>query len=164
MSNKKVTRKETKEIQLKPQVSEEYQILPEMGIFRTLSTTQRANLARYGEFFYAAASTRVVAQGYFQDSLYLLLSGELEVFVDSGSGDKKIATLEPGDSVGEANLFYPTDATASVFISEDCQLWRIEKSQMANFIIAYPQDGLAIVAEIICLMSKRMERQNLAGS
>ncbi len=134
--------------------------LPASGIFSDLSEDKLKLLASYGEFFYARVGMRVVEQDYFQDSLYFLLSGEFQVSYLTSDERHYLSTVQAGESIGEANLFSPDLATASVYISQDCELWRIDKSQISNFIIAYPQDGLAIVAQIIKLLSQRIKRLN----
>lgn len=139
-------------------------ILPEVGIFSHLDEDKRGILADYGEFFGAPSGARVVEQDYFQDSLYFVLSGQMKVFYSSGDVRNHIATIESGETVGEANLFSPGGASASVYISEDSQLWRIDKEQMSRFIIAFPSEGLSVVAEIIALLSRRIRTLNEKAS
>lgn len=141
-------------------------ILPKVGIFAHLSEEKREILADFGEFFGALSGARVVEQDYFQDSLYFVLSGEMQVFHSTLETEKKhyLATIRAGETVGEANLFSPGGASASVYITKDCQLWRIDKEQMSRFIIAYPSDGLSVVAEIIALLSRRISNLNAKAS
>jgi len=138
--------------------------LPDDGIFCRLSEEALERLASYGEFFSASAGARVVEQDRYQDSLYFILSGEFEVSYVTSEDRNLLATLGPGEVVGEANLFVPGDATATVYVSKDCNIWRIDKTQISKFIIAYPSNGLAIVAEIIDLLSGRIKRLNKMAS
>ena len=141
-----------------------YDSLPARGVFSSLSDEALLTLAGYGEFIRAPEGTRVVEQDYFQDSLYFLLYGELRVFYITDDERNHIATIREGETVGEANLFSPADATASVYVSQDCEVWRIDKDQISKFIIAYPRNGLAMIAEIIGLLSTRIKKLNRRAS
>jgi CRP/FNR family transcriptional regulator, cyclic AMP receptor protein len=165
MNNPDIKRVRTS-VQLPQAFKAEQRMLPRLGIVADLDDETRQLLAGFGEFFGANVGARVVEQDYHQDSLYFILKGECQVFyMAEGSLDGHyLATVRAGEVIGEANLFYPDLATASVYISEECELWRIDKSQMAKFIIAYPEYGLAVVAQIIALLSSRMKKLNAKAS
>src|SRR5687767_4086075 len=68
-----------------------------------------------------AANTVVVAQGSRLQSIYLVLAGLLKVYL-STQGGKELATLGPGQIVGEMSFLEDRPASATVIAVEDSQI------------------------------------------
>ena len=73
----------------------------------------------------AAKGDVIIRQGDPGDSLYLVLSGRLNVVSSDASGREIVLTvLEPGRTVGEISLLTGERRTATVVAVEDSQLLR----------------------------------------
>src|SRR4051812_44330041 len=68
-----------------------------------------------------AADRIVVSQGSVLDSIYLVLSGLLKVYLGAPGG-QQIATLGPGQIVGEMSLLEGRPASATVVAGEESRL------------------------------------------
>jgi len=134
--------------------------LPQNGIFATLSADVLKVLATHGEYNRASQGCRLIQQGQAQHEFFFVLSGELQVFYCTTDKNHFLATIRAGESVGEANLFVPRNATASVFASQDCFLWKMNKSQLLNFINNYQEAGMEIVCQVVNMLSIRIEKLN----
>ena len=77
--------------------------------------------ARYGP------GDRVIREGWIPSYLYVVLSGELDVWTtgDSGGEPRKVNTLGPGDHFGEVGLIEGMPSTATVTTTTPCNLLRI---------------------------------------
>ena len=70
---------------------------------------------------------RVIREGWIPSYLYVVLSGELDVWTtgDAGGEPKKVNTLGPGDHFGEVGLIEGMPSTATVEAVAPCNLLRI---------------------------------------
>ena len=71
--------------------------------------------------------SRVIREGWLPSYLYVVLSGELDVWStgDEGGEPRKVNTLGPGDHFGEIGLIEGMPSTATVTTSGPCNLLRI---------------------------------------
>ena len=88
--------------------------LPPLGIFAELSPELRAQLAAAGRFEVIASGHYVAVQGEAHHQLTFVLSGRLDVYVRNQADTIKVATIGPGETVGEMNLIDPQKASADV--------------------------------------------------
>jgi CRP-like cAMP-binding protein len=109
--------------------------LPASGILELLTDDERSILAGFGEFIPVQDKQVLIEEDQEQDSLYLVVSGKLEIFTYSGDRRLALGSREAGQCVGEVNIFDPKDASASVSGEEGfSQAWRINRSQLESFL------------------------------
>lgn len=82
-------------------------------------------LATHGRVLPLSAGTVLIHEGKPIDSLYFLLDGELRVAV--GSQNQHIATLLPGEIVGEISFVDSHTPSASVLATKDSQVLGISR-------------------------------------
>ncbi len=90
--------------------------LPPLGIFAELSPELRARLAAAGRFEVIASGHYVAVQGEAHHQLTFVLSGHLDVYVRNQADTIKVASVGPGETVGEMNLIDPQKASADVVV------------------------------------------------
>lgn len=133
--------------------------LPALGILEFLSDDERSVLSGYGDFVPVQADQVLIEEGQAQDSLYLLVSGKLEIFT---ALERRInlGVVEPGQCVGEVNMFDPKDASASVSGEGFSQVWRINRTQLESFMNDNAVAAAKFLIGIASQLSKRVRQAN----
>lgn len=109
----------------------------------------------------AAKGDVIIRQGDPGDSLYLVLSGQLNVVSSDASGREIVLTvLEPGRTVGEISLLTGERRTATVVAVEDSQLLRYSRENFQALQEKYPQQMEKAVLSII----QRLEEAHLSSA
>ena len=91
------------------------------------------------------AGAILIRQGEDCDGAYLIVSGSLEVSLETAMGDVPMAILGPQQIVGEIAVFTDLPRTATVRTLEDAQVLRIERTDLANVIINNPSAAFGII-------------------
>ena len=89
-------------------------LLATAPLFRPLDRKQRYDLLRRFAAHDVAAGTHVIQEGQPGRGLYVLLSGEADVWKRDGEEKVLLATLGPGDVFGEIALLHEQTTTATV--------------------------------------------------
>lgn len=89
----------------------------------------------YAEVIVAAPGQVVVWEGAPQDSLYLLISGQVSATKTvRGEMESLLAELGPGAMFGELGAICPGPAAATVTAEERSVLWRFRKEGVAKIL------------------------------
>lgn len=95
-------------------------------------------------------NTIVVNKGEATDSLYVVLTGRLRVYLDDDKGNQiTIGFLEPGDAFGELALFSGAPRSANVAATEDCQLSIISQASFMQCLESNSQMGIRIIQILV---------------
>merc|ERR1711991_1228496 len=74
------------------------------------------------------AGSEVIRQGEQEaDKFYFVVSGDLDVFKDTGDGPEKVFHYGPGGVFGELALMYKTPRAAPVRAVTDCVLFTVDR-------------------------------------
>lgn len=123
--------------------------LSRVGILRALPPAEIQALAPLVDPIDVPAGATVFEQGEEGDALYVVATGEVEAL----SGDGRIATLGPGEVVGEMALVTGGPRTATVRALSDASLLRIRKADFDRLVAASPPLALAVSR----LLAQRLE-------
>jgi len=134
--------------------------LPPVGFLAEVADEDRRLMSSYGEFLSAREGREIIKEGQPQDSLYLVIGGLLHVTRDAGGPRTLLARVGAGETIGEISLFEPGNATATVIAREFTQIWKIGRTDLNDFVNAYPAAGFILMAEIARLLSKRLIAMN----
>jgi sigma-B regulation protein RsbU (phosphoserine phosphatase) len=95
------------------------------------------------------------------DSLYIVIQGGLTVILGAGMPDEKVvASLGPGEFVGEMSLVLPGGLrTAEVRADHPTRLWRMTRLDFDELLLRQPRMAYAMVRTL----SKRLENSNVEG-
>jgi CRP/FNR family transcriptional regulator, cyclic AMP receptor protein len=101
----------------------------------------------------------VVNEGDRADSLYLILSGSVKIFVTGDDGRRVVlATQSAGEYFGEIAL---SDGvrSASAITAEPCRFGILERSAFLEFLADHPETALALISHLIrrtCTLTERV--------
>ena len=139
-------------------------LLASTDIFSQLSEQQLKTLAEAAHCQSFAPGEAVVQQGERGDSLFIVVSGNLEVFQAETTGhashgpEQKIASLKTTDIFGEMSLCTGEARSASVICINECVLIEIERRHLLPLINEQP-DVLETMGTI--LASRRQQLTTL---
>jgi CRP/FNR family transcriptional regulator, cyclic AMP receptor protein len=134
--------------------------LPAVGIVAEMDPEDRALLGGYGEFLPAQIGQVLIQAGDGQNYLYLVISGLLHVTITVDGRQKLVARIEAGETLGEINVFDPGKASATVTAQEFSQIWKATRTDIDDFVKAYPAAGASLLAGIVTVMCRRIRNMN----
>jgi CRP-like cAMP-binding protein len=119
------------------------------ALFTELGEEDKAELLGRFETAMVGADERFITAGGDNDHLWVVVSGQCEV----RNGDTVVATLGPGDGVGEISLLEKKPATADVVATKPTALLRLSREQFDSIAVKYPQ----LLAEVYKLLLTRAQ-------
>ena len=134
--------------------------LPALGIVSAMEEEDRQLLSNYGEFLPVQEGDRLIDEGTDQNSLLFLISGLLHVVTTKDDKLVLLARVEPGESIGEVNLFDPAKASASVVAKSFSQVWKARRNDLDDFLNAYPEAAGRLMIGLLSEMSRRLRKMN----
>ncbi len=133
------------------------QLLTEVPIFSLLDEQERATLAARVEMVKFAAGTPIFHRGDPGDSLYVVSSGEVEIFFKNDTGERIVLeTAIPGHFFGEISLLDGGARTASAVATKDVEAVMVDREDLAELIRVRP--GAAM--ELLAATGRRLRETN----
>lgn len=126
-------------------------------LFRNIDLDEILDLIETCERIHMPRGERLLEAGTDNYYLYLVLSGELNVY-PGGPRLPKHAILETGDCVGEMSLIDGNPVSALVVTARDCELLAIPHDTLWSMVERAP----GIARNLLDTMSGRVRRDNLA--
>lgn len=113
-------------------------------IFRHLSEEQTKRVVESFDTKKYAKGDTVIKQGEPGTSFFVIAQGELEVFIKDAQGEeKRVRSMAKNSYIGERALLFHEPRTATVkVISQDAELWAIEKTTFEKIIAGNMQQQL----------------------
>ena len=130
--------------------------LPAIGVVADLGEEDRAILCSYGGFCFFPPGSVVIQQGSPQESLFLVLAGELHARRKDEDREILIGSIRQGESFGEINIFDPARASATVVAVAPTQIWRIGRAELLGFLDGYPEASVKLLSHLAALLSRRI--------
>ncbi|HPW56853.1 MAG: Crp/Fnr family transcriptional regulator [Thermoanaerobaculaceae bacterium] len=126
-------------------------------LFGELASSELAALASAAEKHEFGRDVTIFAMQQPADGLYVLVSGRVKVCVSTSGGKEIIlATLGPGQFVGEMALLDNEPRSASVVTQLPTTAYRIRRAEFERLLEAYP----AIARKLLRELSLRLRRAN----
>lgn len=134
----------------------------EYSILKVLSHTEAVGLSKTAMVVNCFKGEQLIRQGEQADSMFLVSEGSLEVKIkDKNDQMVTVATLWPGDCVGEMSLLTGAPRSADVYARVDAILVEIKKEHIAPILESNPR----LIPEISELLAKRQaESASLASA
>ncbi len=104
------------------------------------------------------AQTAITQEGVRLDALYLVLRGLAEVTVASGGG-RRLATLGPGELIGEVSLLEDRPASATVKAVEPTLLLAIPHQVLAAKLVAEPSFAARWYRAFALILAQRLRQR-----
>lgn len=125
-------------------------ILKEVEVFHNLSEDDLIILAQHSISKHYKKNTVIVSKGDETSSLYIVLEGTLNAFIDDEQGKELVLSkIETGESFGELSLLSRSSRSASVISTSPCQLAVISKSTFMECLKKNPSIALNIIQSLI---------------
>lgn len=128
------------------------------GVLKPLSPDEVTRLSDAAQVVTCRAGQLLIEKGHTADSMYFLVEGGLEVAIHNDQGKEVIvATIWPGDCVGEMSLLTGAPRSANVRAMTNSTLLEITKADVAPIFEANPE----LIYEISSLLETR-QAENMA--
>ena len=122
------------------------ELLGTAPLFKLLDESERADLAHAFERREVAAGETVFSISEPGDSLYVVGTGSVELFVKDNSGAKIVLTVcGPGEVFGELSLFDGGARTANAKCVEDATLLVLDRDDLLAFLRRHPDAALDLL-------------------
>src|SRR5262245_63887563 len=136
------------------------ELLTRVGLFAALGRVELAKLAAYLDPVELVAGGEVFRQGETGDSLYVVASGALGVFVASAAGGStlRVGTLTSGEAFGEMALFTGEPRSATIRADSPSTILQMPRDRFLALVVREPTISLTIAATL----SQRLRSANEA--
>jgi len=122
-------------------------LLKEVPLFQFLDARERAELAEQLPVVHFAVGETFFHIGEPGDALYVIRSGEAEVFFKNDTGERIVLeTAKAGDFVGELSLLDGGSRSASVVATKATEALRLDRSHLEKFLQVRPQAAMDLLA------------------
>ena len=123
------------------------ELLAEVELFEHVSDEDRARLAEFIDFRQLTAGETLFRTGEPGESLYVVKSGEIELFIRDTAGQKiLLAIASAGEVFGELALLDRAPRTATAFALADCELLELDRDDLLLLFQKSPNAALRLLA------------------
>lgn len=123
--------------------------LRSVKLFSLLDDAEIAALHEVLQEKQVAADTHLFHEGERGDSLFIVQSGAVEIYVHDFAGEKIVLTsLSPGDIFGETSVFDPGPRSACARTTEESSLWEFPRAALLEFLRRKPEASIDLLAMI----------------
>lgn len=131
-------------------------------VFRGLEEPALVPLLKHGHPTDATEGTILIKENFFSDNLYVVLEGNLHVTLESAGTGFLVASIGPGDAVGEFCLLEDKDrrCSATVRAANRCRVVRFGKAALLQLFGANPAIGYVVMGNLARLLIRRLENSN----
>jgi uncharacterized membrane protein len=121
--------------------------LASIPLFSLLDDQERAALAERLDEASFAAGASIFQTGQPGDSLYIVRTGEVEIFFKNDTGHKIVLeTAGPGHFFGEISLLDGGPRTASAVVTRDVEVLVVDRGDLEAFMQKHPAAALDLLA------------------
>lgn len=139
--------------------------LQEMHSLHELGSGDLMAIAHHATAFRAPFADVLVREGEKGDSLFFLVSGQLEVFKESGEGERrKIASMGPGSTIGEMAIIDGLPASATVQVAQEALLIQLSETALNKLAENEPAAFVALLRRVAKQTSMNLRHTTLSLS
>jgi len=133
-----------------------------MELLKGLTTEQTGALRHIRNFRKLDAGREIFVKGAPASSLYVVASGQVQIFVPTLEGDLEVARLGPNEVFGDLGLIVNTQTrTASARAVEETVVMEITPNPIDLFkSIGQPEAAIQILQNLICILAARLQKIN----
>jgi CRP/FNR family cyclic AMP-dependent transcriptional regulator len=132
-------------------------LLTEVPLFSLLDEQERATLAERLETVSFAAGSALFHRGDPGDSLYVVKSGEVEIFFKNDTGERMLLEVaRSGDFFGEISLLDAGPRMASAVVTKDLEAVIVDREDLSELIRIRP----AAAMELLTATGRRLRDTN----
>ncbi len=133
-------------------------LLADIQFFELLDEQERGALAAQLDHDHFPAGHNLFKVGDPGDALYIVRSGEVEIFFRNDTGERIVLeTARAGDMIGELSLLDSGPRSASALVTTEADLLRLDRDDLERFLHLCPSATM----DLLAAMSRRL-RQNVS--
>jgi CRP/FNR family cyclic AMP-dependent transcriptional regulator len=137
----------------------EAHLLKEIPLFELLDDREREDLAARLEVERFAADTSIFQIGDPGEAVYIISSGEVEIYFRNDTGEQIILERSgKGDFFGEISFLDGGSRSASVRARTDTEVLRLDRDDLAKFLESRPQAAIQLLAAMGRRLRTTVER------
>ena len=134
-------------------------LLRKVGLFDEFPEERLSRLAAHLEPVTLADGQRLFEEGTPGDGLYIVISGRVRVAKKMhGGGEKDLASLGPGDCLGEMALLDEVPRSASAYGTGACELMKLKRDALKAWLAQDPPGAMDFFSELLHEESTRLRR------
>jgi len=124
----------------------EADLLKEVPLFQLLDENERTELAAQLDVVGFAAGELIFNYGDPGDAIYVISSGEVEVFFKNDTGERIVLELATrGDFFGELSMLDDGTRSASVMATQETHALRLDRDDLEKFLSLRPHAAMDII-------------------
>ena len=128
-------------------MSAEADLLKEVPLFHLLDDHERTELAAQLDVVHFAAGQSIYNYGDPGDAIFVISSGEAEVFFKNDTGERIVLEIATrGDFFGELSMLDSGTRSASVVATQDTDALRLDRPDLEKFLQLRPQAAMDLLA------------------
>jgi CRP/FNR family cyclic AMP-dependent transcriptional regulator len=140
-------------------MSPEADLLKEVPLFELLDDNERAELAAQLDVVEFAAGESIFNYGDPGGSIYVISSGEVEVFFKNDTGERIVLEVATrGDFFGELSMIDNGCRSASVVATQETQTFRLDRIDLEKFLAIRPTAAMDILTAMGRRQRETVER------
>ena len=130
--------------------------LPCAGITANLSEENRRIIAAYGSFQVIPAGGVLIKQGKPHGRLFCVVGGRFEARREYDASYDLLGYVQPGDWIGEVDIFDPSTAMCSVVASEPSQYWEITRERLEEYLNSQNTAAIILLIGLASTLGQRI--------
>src|SRR5215468_7819954 len=138
--------------------------LAALPLFRGLDEAALVAIAAELEWVELPGGTVLFREGDPAESLYVVTAGSLEVLLKGAEGDRPVAQIGVGETVGEMGLIAGAPRSATVAALRDSELVRLDRPAYDKLIAAHPGAMLQLVLLLVGRLHRTTRGERLVRS
>ena len=142
---------------------EKLAVLSTSPLFEMLSNQELEFVAELSGPRHYSAGQVVFEEGELGDSLYVIVSGEVEVLQREAHHQRVIAVLGPPEFFGEMSLIDKEYRSATVRARTDAELLHLTAENLTTFRKQHRDGFTFVVINIARVLSSRLRQANIRG-
>lgn len=124
------------------------ELLEKVPLFHGLSKQHLKAIGRAASVRTFEEGSRIVVEGHKAAGCYVIVEGTAEVF----KGDRQVATLGPGEVIGEISIFDNVARSATVVVADEVTALQVSRAALVSVIEENPKVALRLLE----LMARRL--------
>ena len=141
-----------------------FSLLGSIPLFSGLSAEELRTVESHANLKSYRKNTVIIEKGDETTSLYVLVSGQVKVFLANEEGRELLLhTLGPGAYFGELALLGDVTRTASVMTTADSRLLVISKQDFTDYLSTRPEIAMEVIRYLVGKVQRETERSAILG-
>lgn len=125
-------------------------------LFRGMTQYQIRKAVLISEMQEFVSGAQIIEQGQVERSMYLLISGEVDVILNAGGSKQTLATLKAGEVFGEIAFVRETERTASVVARGAVKVLKFDYERLAHDLKYFPRIVAKLNFNISYVLGERL--------